>query len=67
MFYIITQVIIPHAKKTHNFVQNIILLYRSLPQNYFGEHSNEYNEQIQEICNNYGVEDEGFSKKKKKK
>ncbi|KAG4085949.1 hypothetical protein H8356DRAFT_963518 [Neocallimastix lanati (nom. inval.)] len=39
---------------------------RSLPQNYFGEHSNEYNEQIQEICNNYGVEDEGFSKKKKK-
>jgi len=66
MIYAIFRIIIPYTNKSYEFVKNIILLYRNIPQDYFNEQSNEYSSQIQEICDNYDIEDEGIEKKKKK-
>ncbi|ORX81371.1 hypothetical protein BCR32DRAFT_268314 [Anaeromyces robustus] len=66
MLYVIFRIIIPYTNKSYNFVKSVILMYRTLPSNYFDEQFSEYSNQIEEICYNYDVEDKGLGKKKKK-
>jgi len=66
MGYVIINIIIPYTNKSFGFVRSIISLYRTLPSKYFNEQSSEYSDQIQELCENYDIEDEGIGKKKKK-
>jgi hypothetical protein len=43
----------------------MVSLYKTLPSKFFNDQSNDYMDQIQQICENYEVEDEGMEKKKK--
>ncbi|ORX86171.1 hypothetical protein BCR32DRAFT_290158 [Anaeromyces robustus] len=63
---IIFFIVIPNINKSNKYIISAIKLYKSLPSNYFHEQSNEYTDQISEICENYDVEDEGIGKKKKR-
>jgi len=68
MIFVSFKIIIPNANQNFKFSRSVISLYRSLPPstNYFNEQSDDYSEQIHELCDNYDVVDEGISKKKKK-
>jgi len=66
MAYIITQIIVPNSNKSAKFIKNIVCLYKTLPGKFFNEQSNEYMDQVREICENYDVEDEGIAKNIKK-
>jgi len=65
MIYIITQIIIPNTNKSYKFIKDIVCLYKTLPSKFFHEQSNDYIDQIQQICENYDAEDEGIGKKGK--
>ncbi|ORX61198.1 hypothetical protein BCR36DRAFT_8189 [Piromyces finnis] len=67
MAFIIFEIIIPNSDKSSKFIKNIVCLYKTLPGKYFHEQSNEYMDQIKEICENYDVDDEGIAKNIKKK
>ncbi|ORX52084.1 hypothetical protein BCR36DRAFT_33272 [Piromyces finnis] len=67
MLFIIFDIIIPYTTQSFKFVKSITGLYRTLPsKDFFNDQINEYSEQIQEICDNYEVEDEGIGKRKRK-
>ncbi|OUM58722.1 hypothetical protein PIROE2DRAFT_15939 [Piromyces sp. E2] len=66
MVFIVTQIIVPNSNKSSRFIKDIVRLYKTLPGKFFHEQSNEYMDQIKEICENYDVEDEGIGKKIKK-
>jgi len=67
MIYIITQIIIPNTNKNYEFAKEIVGLYKTLPSNYFHEQSNEFMDQVNEICENYDVDDEGIAKNKSRR
>ncbi|ORX78592.1 hypothetical protein BCR32DRAFT_282151 [Anaeromyces robustus] len=67
MLYIITIVIIPNSNANFKFINHIISLYKTLPSNYFNDKSIEYYNKIQEINNNYDIQDEGNNNTKDKK
>jgi len=67
MLFAITRIIIPNTNKSHSFIKDIVCLYKTLPSKYFYEQSNEYSDQIQEICENYEADDEGMFKNSKKR
>ncbi|KAG4093225.1 hypothetical protein H8356DRAFT_1312021 [Neocallimastix lanati (nom. inval.)] len=66
MFYMIFR-IIPLINKSYLFSKKIISLYKTLPSKYFNEQMNEITDQIDDICENYDVEDSGLEKKFKNK
>eukprot|EP00833_Pecoramyces_ruminatium_P004013 jgi/Orpsp1_1/1178045/evm.model.c7180000063836.1 len=66
MIYIISGIIIPNANASFKFIKNIVSLYKTLPSTYFHDQSNDYNDQILEICENYDVQDEGVGRKSTK-
>jgi len=62
MIYIITRVIIPSSNANFQYIKSIVSLYKNLPSNFFDDQSNEYNDQIQEICDNYKIQDKDHDK-----
>ncbi|KAG4091274.1 hypothetical protein H8356DRAFT_953183 [Neocallimastix lanati (nom. inval.)] len=67
MTFTILKIIKPYTDKSYNFVKEIISIYKTLPSKYFNDQSNDYMDQIQEMCENYDVEDEGLFKKELKR
>jgi len=67
MLYIITFIIIPNSNANYKFIKSIVSLYKNLPPSYFNDQSNEYNEQIHEVCENYDTQDEGLGRSRTKK
>ncbi|ORX80370.1 hypothetical protein BCR32DRAFT_293881 [Anaeromyces robustus] len=63
MFFTIFKIIIPNSNKSEKSIKEIICLFKTLPPKFFNEQANEYSDQIQEVCDNYEVEDEGQFKK----
>jgi hypothetical protein len=65
IIYNVIGIIIPNTNKNYHFITNMVSLYKTLPSKFFNDQSNDYMDQIQQICENYEVEDEGMEKKKK--
>eukprot|EP00833_Pecoramyces_ruminatium_P010887 jgi/Orpsp1_1/1184919/evm.model.c7180000091552.1 len=57
MTFIITRIIIPNTNKSSKFIKDIVSLYKTLPSSFFHDQFNEYMDQIQEVYDNYDIED----------